>query len=91
MKIEYPERYSETFSRYDVPEGRMKDRMRLDDRIDYYTEKLYLNKRELANTKGFFARLKLKQQIREAEDILNHLKEVANHWWPTVYRFLPKN
>jgi len=82
MIIEYPES-GNIFAEYETPEARLKDRFALDDRIDRYQAKLYHDKHELENTKGFFARLRLKKQIRDTEDILQHLNDVVNHWYDT--------
>lgn len=67
----------------------MQERMKLDDRIDYYKLKLMREKHQLESTKGFIARFRLKKQIRETEDILQHLEEAVRHWFRDIGYYMP--
>ena len=87
MIVEYPERARDRFRIYETSESYLDERIKLDDRLDDYKARLARDKHELETTKGFIARLRIKQRIREDEDIIAHLEESVNHWYPIVHCF----
>jgi len=86
MTFQFPRK--DRYQLYETPESWRKERMKLDDRIDYYKLKLVREKHELETARGLIARFRLKKQIRETEDILHDLEEAARHWFPDIY-FVP--
>lgn len=88
MTFQFPRK--DRYQLYETPESWMQERMKLDDRIDYYKLKLVREKHELETTRGFIARLRLKKQIRETEDILQHLEEAARHWFRDIEYYIPR-
>ena len=50
MTFQFPRK--DRYQLYETPESRIQERMKLDDRIDYYKLKLMREKHQLESTKG---------------------------------------